>query len=116
MTDEVQTKRYRNRESYPVFLESVQREKGDEIPSATVDAYGFADLSDEQVSANRETIDEHLIKVLEPEKEDTPTFDRTEALAKAKELGVKGGSNLRNDELQTAIIAAEEKKKEGEQS
>lgn len=106
MTDEVQTTRYRNLESYPVYLDGAPQ----------VEAFGFTDLSDEQVEANQATIREHFSKVLEPEKEDTPTFDRKAAMERAKELGLTGYSTLRNDELQTAIIQAEEQQKEGDQS
>lgn len=42
-----------------------------------------------------------------------PEFDRAAALKQAKELEITGASNLRNDELQTAINRAEQEK-EGE--
>lgn len=111
MTDEVQTTRYRNLENYPVHLPGVNDDDSD-IPEVNVAAYGFADLSEEQVKANRSTIDEHLVKVLEPDKEDTPSFDRKAALEKARELGISGTSQMRNDVLQTAIINAERERGE----
>lgn len=39
--------------------------------------------------------------------------DRAELMDRAAEFGITGRSKLRNDELQTAIIAAEAEKKEG---
>lgn len=74
------------------------------------------ELDDEKLKSefNRSKIDQGAF--LEISSEDREKMDNAanagpshdELLARAKELDIKGRTNMRNDELQTAIIAAEE--------
>lgn len=101
MTDEVQTTQWRNISGHMSDLEGGRQ----------VEAGGFVDLTGEELEANRDRLAAGFVQVEEPVKEPEP-FDRKAAMAQAKELGISGYSSLRNDELQTAIIAAQEKKEE----
>ena len=69
-------------------------------------------LSDEELSSsyNKAKISEgKFAEVVDPTKvEDAPPQpERSELLARAKQLDITGRSNMRNDELQTAIHHAE---------
>lgn len=102
MTEEVQTDRFRNLTGHPVDLTG-----GKMVPAG-----GFVDLTaDEQKDDHNKAVLQGFAKVVEPDRESVPgSFDREAAMARAKELGVTNTSRMRNDELQTAIIEAEEQK------
>jgi hypothetical protein len=78
-----------------------------------VDSGAFVDLSEKDAKDeyNKTKIDAGVfVRVEEPTQEPPPQPNRDELLARAKELGVEGVSKLRNDQLQTAINEAENKK------
>lgn len=93
--------RYRNISGHPEDL----------ADGGVVGTGQYVELTDEQAKDphNREKIQRGAF-ISAPE-HDTPPDQpsREELMEKARELDIKGRSNMRNDELQTAIIQAEEK-------
>lgn len=95
MTDEVKT--FRNISGHPEDLED----------GSVVATGGFVDLSAKAIKANKAKLEENFLEVPQQQQDPEP-FDREAALARAKEFEIKNASRMRNDELQTAINAAEE--------